>query len=645
MDLFGNSIKNPTVSGNRERIRGNPQYPHFIISKPLPKQMKPRHLNTWLPACLWLALLPIAHAVELDYSTRENTIAWFEGARFGVFIHWDVRSNGKRIHKNSDIDLDVRPCAKRMQSMAMWGDPKAKSAKKPWESWNPSKFDADKWMETVASSGARYFAFTTMHSQCLSNFDHPTTRFDIMSTPFGRDVVAELAMAAKRRGIVAIWYFNMFPSKHIAGNKAREKYFWSFAQGDLAKTRNWEDFRRDGLLTLLTHPEKYGKVAGVWCDGGGTFTPKGAKGFYEAILEKQPWLIFSPRHGHPTMPKDYRITEQRLPSLNWSKQMEMVMPVESDLWFWTLGKKANTKDAEFVIQTLVITATRDANLMVNISPRGDGVIDKTQADVLRGVGKWLKVHGESIFETRAGPYAPGSWGGSTRAGKKVYLHFTQLSQDGTYQLPGLPAKIVSAKLLDGGGKVAVKQSPNQVLVTLDKNLAWNQNVIDRVVVLELDKDAWDMLPAAVIPARGKEKPLAATATASSENTYDRPSGKPITDHASAVLTPEGGHGGWTASEPWSKAGLDPNPWLMLDFGKTKTVGRFYLEESHSRIQEFVVEAKNPESGDWSEILSGKRLNHLNCKLAKPLRTRFVRIRFPKVEGGAPQISSFHCWSR
>ncbi len=592
-------------------------------------------------SCWWGAGLLPAAETPLEYSTRENTLRWFESARLGVFLHWDARSACHKIHPDGDRDLDVRPLAKKMQEIAMWGEHPRPGRRMPWQDWNPRRFDARAWVDLIKASGARYLCFTTMHAWSWSNFDHPATRFDIMSTPFGRDAAAELGQAARERGVAVFWYYNMFPAKHIQDNATRSKLFWSLAEGKLKATRDWEAFRKAGLHALVTQPEKYGRVAGIWCDGGGTFTPEGAKGFYATMRAVQPWLIFSPRHGHPRMPRDYRVPEQKLPRVNWRTQQEMTLPLESDLWFWALGKEANTKDAEYVIQTLIQTATRDANLMINVSPRGDGAIDSTQARTLRGLGAWTRTCGEAIFGTRAGPYTPGLWGGATRAGHRVYLHFTQLSQDGSYSLPPLPSSVRSARLL-GGGPVSCRQTPKALRIQLDPKLATDKNVVDRIVTLELADDAWAMLPAALIPPARAERPIAATATASSENRYRRPSGRWVTDAAGRVTADNGEHGAWSASEPWSDAGLDSRPWLMLDFGADQPLRTVWVKEFHSRVQEFVLEARAAE-GEWRPLFRGHRLNHLSYRLARPMAARFVRLRFPKCAGGAPQIAQFRCY--
>jgi len=251
----------------------------------------------------------------------------------------------------------------------------------------------------------------------------------------------------------------------------------------------------------------------------------------------------------------------------------------------------------------------------------------------------LRVNGDSIFDTRGGPYEPGMWGGSTRRGNKVFLHLTELAQDGRYTLPPLPSKIRSWRMLSGA-KVDVSQTKDSVVIAMAPSLATDSEVVDRVVELEIADDAWEMLPEGLIPVE-EAKPLSVVASASSENTYKRPSGKSVTESAANLATGEGG--GWSASEPWSEAGLDPDPWLMFDLGKVKPLQRVFVQERHSRIMKYILEYKESASGDWKTIVSGGRLNYLSYRMAQPISTQYVRIRFVEMSGGAPQINLFHLY--
>ena len=268
-------------------------------------------------------------AAELHYSTRENALEWFEGARFGIFVHVDARADSDPA--DTRFNVDVRASMKDAHEMAMWGDEKNPPKVKPWQDYNPSKFDAGEWVDFFLDAEAKYCTFITMHMWCLSNFDHPATTFDIMSTPYGKDIAAQLAKAAQGK-MPLMWYYNMYPEKHVT--RDRETHFNQFLDPNV---KSWEEFRKIGIHELVRNVEQYGKVAGIWCDGGGNFSKKPVNDdFYTAMKEVQPWLIFSPRCGHPGVPKDWKVPEQKMAPINWDVPQEMTMPIESDQWFWSI---------------------------------------------------------------------------------------------------------------------------------------------------------------------------------------------------------------------------------------------------------------------------------------------------------------------
>ena len=95
-----------------------------------------------------------------------------------------------------------------------------------------------------------------------------------------------------------------------------------------------------------------------------------------------------------------------------------------------------------ILHLLIGAAGRDGNFILNVGPRPDGEIDPPQIERLHEIGAWLKANGESIYATRGGPWLPGEYGVSTHKGKTVYLHVLKIPEDGTLDLPSLPARIV-----------------------------------------------------------------------------------------------------------------------------------------------------------------------------------------------------------
>ena len=118
-------------------------------------------------------------------------------------------------------------------------------------------------------------------------------------------------------------------------------------------------------------------------------------------------------------------------------------------------KDTDYKSADFLIEYLVRTAAKGANLLLNIGPRPDGTIPEEAASRLREMGKWLKVNGESIYGTQAGEYS-GEWGVSTANGKTTYLHILD-PERGELTLEDNGRKLTGATMLEDGREVKFKK--------------------------------------------------------------------------------------------------------------------------------------------------------------------------------------------
>jgi hypothetical protein len=266
-------------------------------------------------------------------------------------VHWDPRANIDDGIDDGSFDPDIRPETKRAQEAALF-DKVGKNTYK-WQTWNPVGFDPNRWIDVFVASGVKYFTFTTVHMHGFCNFDSPVTDFDIMSTEYKQDIVEQLAKAAEGR-ITAMWYFGSNGGQdgvHIP------KELWpKYYQGLWRGVTTYDQLRAKNIQHLITNTDRYGKVAGIWWDGGGKWNmdDPANKDFFKPLFDAQPWLIMSPRCGHPEHKADWRCTEQRLGGFNRDPQWEMCIPIESSVWFWSGGKEANTKDFEHCTKLLVM---------------------------------------------------------------------------------------------------------------------------------------------------------------------------------------------------------------------------------------------------------------------------------------------------
>jgi alpha-L-fucosidase len=382
--------------------------------------------------------------------------------RFGMFIHWGpVSLTGHEIGWSRGKETPIE----KYDNL--------------YREFNPTKFNADDWVSIAKAAGMKYVVLTTKHHDGFCLWDTKLTGYNIMNSPFRRDVVKELAAACKKQGVAfgayystCDWYHPDFPLTSPAGNVEREK-------SDLD---SYNRYLLGQIKELITH---YGPLVTIWndvpqkFDGRGTATIKMAR-------ELQADILINDRTGDGG---DYDTPEQKIGGFNITRPWESCMTISAhDAWAWG-GDNDGVKTLAACLEMLVRSAGGDGNVLLNVGPRPDGLIDPEQAGRLKEIGDWLQKYGESIYATRGGPYKPAPHIVSTRTGDTVYLHILAWPEN-TLHLPALPAQIVKSTVLTGGS-VDLKQTPAGLAISLP---APHRQPIDTVIALKLDRSALALDP-------------------------------------------------------------------------------------------------------------------------------------------------------
>ena len=379
-------------------------------------------------------------------------IEWFRDARFGLFIHWGpVSQKGTEISW-SRLGAGIEPPRKRRVI--------------PWEEYdslyktfNPTQFDAKKWVRIAKSAGMKYLVFTTKHHDGFCMFDTKMTDYKITNSPFKRDIVAETAKACHAEGMKLGFYYSQPDWHHpdyMTENHAR-----------------YLEYMRAQLRELMTN---YGKVDILWFDGlGGTAEKWDAENLFKMIRELQPGILINNRAG---LPADFDTPEQKIGSFQADRPWESCITIGTQ---WAYKPNEVVKSTKTCIQTLVRCAGGDGNLLLNVGPSPKGEIEPVQVERLTEIGKWLKRYGKSIYGTRGGPFLPSDWGVSTQEGNTIYLHVLEWTSD-TLKLPAIARKVVKCSALTGG-KPEMIQSRDGIQVTIPKD---NRDSTDTIIVLQLD---------------------------------------------------------------------------------------------------------------------------------------------------------------
>jgi alpha-L-fucosidase len=451
-------------------------------------------LTGWLWAgCAWGQTMPSTQP-ELRRSEtpeqHEARMAWWRQARFGMFIHWGVYSvpagtyDGKQIPGIGEwIMNNGRIPVARYAEYA--------------EQFNPTKFDADQWVQTAQAAGMKYMVITAKHHDGFAMFHTKVDGYNIYdATPFKRDPLAELAAACQRLGMKLGFYYSQCQDWHHPGAEALKGGHWDKAQdGDFDEYLN--DVAIGQVKELLTN---YGPVSVLWFDTPTKLmTPQRAAEFLP-LLDLQPQIIVNNRLGGG-FPGDTETPEQRIPPQGYpGRDWETCMTI-NDTWGYK-SYDTNFKSTETLLHNLVDIASKGGNYLLNVGPTSEGTIPQPEVDRIKTIGDWLKINGESIYGT--GPTAFGPEAGSLdpvkkdKAGKpkwvatwdwrcttkpgKLYIHLFKWPGE-KFELSGVKGSVSKAYMLADPQRagLAVQQSGNHVSVILP---AAAPDKIDSVLVME-----------------------------------------------------------------------------------------------------------------------------------------------------------------
>ena len=420
------------------------------------------------------ALLLAAPAAAQSYQPTPDNLAsrrWFQDAKLGLFIHWGISSqleDGEWVMNNKDIRIADY---ERLAPL-----------------WNPTKFDARAWAATAKNAGMKYITLVSKHHDGFALFDSKVSDYDVIDrTPYGKDIVRQLAEACREQGLKLFLYYSQLDWHHL-------DFFPRGGTGRQAGRPESGDFNRyldymDAQLTeLLTN---YGPISGIWFDGMWDRPDADWRlaTTYGLIHRLQPAaLVGSNHHKLPFPGEDFQMFEKDLPGANsagFNTTEIGTLPLETaetmnDSWGYRITDRS-WKTPRQLIREMVEAAGRNANFLLNVGPMPNGEFPPEAVTILADMGKWNAVYGESISGTRAGPVAPRAWGVTTAKGDRVYLHLLNWT-DRLLTLPALPRSILKAYRLDDQAGASVKVLEQGLALSLPGRQG---DPIDEVYVLEL----------------------------------------------------------------------------------------------------------------------------------------------------------------
>ena len=413
---------------------------------------------------------------EVSLKLPEEKSEWFKEAKFGMFIHWGLYSilegsyNG---HTMPDTSF-----ANGNSWYAEWIKPRLEVPDDVYNAlagqFNPVNYDPDSWVREAKNAGMKYLVITSKHHDGFALWDSEVSDFDIMNTPYGKDLIAPLVEACKKYGLKYGFYYSHWQD-------------WEDPDGAMPYWYPWrpdEDFekywQRKSLPQVKELIEKFDPDL-LWFDTwdwDNHITPERRDELIRLVRSLSDKCLINGRicYSNPGDNIDFlEMHDNAYPKEMLDKPWQTPATMQNS-WAYH-GKDYNWKPANRMLRYLVNNTSMGGNYLLNVGPKADGTLPAPAIRRLREMGAWLDVNGEAVFGSSPTDYKMPegiyTTQKETEDGKNLYIFLTSPVASVT-----VPA-VLSGKceVLETGQPIEMSVVEGETVINIPKNLFKDDSIV------------------------------------------------------------------------------------------------------------------------------------------------------------------------
>ena len=369
-------------------------------------------------------------------ATRDERMAWWREARFGMFVHYGLYSVRGRMEWAMALEnYDVAEYEKFADRFA------------------PKPGAPREWAALAKKAGCRYMVMTTRHHEGFSLWDSKVNPYNSVNYGPHRDIVREFVDACREFGLGIGFYTSVMDWHHP---DARDCAY------DPEARRRYNEYLLELNRELLTN---YGKIDILWYDVPAPLESyEGWDSLYrnQILRSLQPHIIINNRSR---LDEDFGTPEGEIHPEG--RDWEACMTFNDLSWGYVDSAQAAPYgyNAQRILKMLWRVSSSCGNLLLNIGPAPDGSVPAEAVEPLTQVGQWLAVNGDAVYGRRDDSSDANFWiRGTTRRGNRVWVWNWIWPDDGEFTLGGYQTKLLEARLTATGESLPFEQDRARLTV-------------------------------------------------------------------------------------------------------------------------------------------------------------------------------------